>query len=407
MKPRRIFLLLLIFLFPLALVIPQCVSSNSKEDPRGVMYAGASTCVKCHKDIYNSYIQTAHNQSVRSASSGNIQGSFAKAHHIFNFNNGLSVSMDHRDSGYYQSGYQNGRLLESHRFDLVFGLVKAETYLYWKGNQLYQLPISYFKALNSWTNSPGYSADEINFGRPVGKRCFECHSSYINELPPTNQSLMRKTVEFDKETTILNIDCERCHGPAINHVNFHTEYPHEKKARYITTYNTLTRAQRVDFCAVCHSGNSGTYLQSTFRFKPGDTLAKFKEPEFMHQNINASTMDVHGNQTQLLQASKCFIKSQMDCATCHNTHQNERDNLALLSQRCINCHQAPKHNTKNVLALGAAIKNNCIDCHMPLQPSGVIAVQTQLKKADEPYLVRNHRIAIYINSTAQKINTIK
>ncbi|MDB5132594.1 MAG: hypothetical protein JWR02_2343, partial [Mucilaginibacter sp.] len=200
-----------------------------------------------------------------------------------------------------------------------------------------------------------------------------------------------------------SIDCERCHGPAANHVNFQTANPTEKKARYIVTYKSLTRAQKLDACAVCHAGNKDNFQISAFKFKIGDTLAKFKEPTFFSQTPNTATLDVHGNQNGLLAASKCFLKSNMDCGTCHDPHKNEALNLAAYSQRCMSCHNNASHNfCKAAPQLGALIKNNCIDCHMPLKPSNAIEIALSDGRKQVPYLVRTHYIAVY-PSTYKKI----
>jgi predicted CXXCH cytochrome family protein len=395
MKQQRMLLLLAIFLIPLVLIFSQCFNADQKTDARGKMYAGSASCVKCHKDIYSSYLHTAHFKTSQLASPKNINGSFAEGSNVFEFNKETKVVMEKRKDGFYQVGYRNNKPFEAHRFDITFGTVKGETYLYWKGNQVYQLPMSYFNALHSWTNSPGYDSTNIDFGRVIGRRCFECHSSYIGQLPQQNQSLQR-VEKLDKNTMILSIDCERCHGPSANHVNYHTDYPEEKVAHFIRTYKSLSRQQKLDMCAVCHSGNKSTMLASTFGFKPGDTLAKYKEAEFYHENTNPANLDVHGNQMQLLASSPCFIKSKLDCTTCHNTHTSERGNLILYSQRCINCHKNSIHSfTKNAPGLNAMIKQNCIDCHMPAKPSNVISVKTSGKGMAIPYLVRTHHITIY------------
>lgn len=264
--------------------------------------------------------------------------------------------------------------------------------------------MSYFSALHSWTNSPGYDTERIDFTRPIVRRCMECHSSYINELPNPNLSLTNRAVEFDKSSLIYGIDCERCHGPAANHVNFHTQFPEVKKAKYITTYNALTRQQKLDACAVCHSGNKDVFIRSAFVFKQGDTLAKFKEHNFAQQNTNPATLDVHGNQNGLLSSSKCFVMSNMNCNTCHNVHKKESGNLVLYSQRCMSCHTTANHNVCKLLPkLGDVIKKNCIDCHMPVKPSNMIQVEANGSKLKVPYLVRTHRIAIYPQETKKII----
>lgn len=410
MKGKRILLLAAIFFTPIVLVLTQCSNLFDKKpaDPRGPMYAGAQSCVSCHKNISESYFHTAHAQSTHLAIAQNVQGNFTTGHNSFAFKNGDRVTMEKRADGLYQVWFSNGKKVQEQRFDITFGGVKAETYLYWKNNALYQLPLSYFSSVHSWTNSPGYDTTRVDFSRAIGKRCFECHASYIKELPPETQSLQQRETRFDKASLINGIDCERCHGPAINHVNFHTQYPQEKKAKYIVRYSDLNRLQKIDMCAVCHSGNKDMVTTSTFAFKPGDTLANFIEPSFMHVTEDAAQFDVHGKQSQMLASSQCFIKSNMDCGSCHNTHVKERENLPLYSQRCMQCHQPGGHNfCKLAPKLGAALQKNCIDCHMPMKASNIITVQTANESNAAPYLVRTHHIAVYKDQHDKISNYIK
>jgi len=60
MVSKRTVLLVLFFFVPLVLIFSQCFNLEKHEDARGEMYAGSASCVKCHKDIYNTYLQTAH-----------------------------------------------------------------------------------------------------------------------------------------------------------------------------------------------------------------------------------------------------------------------------------------------------------------------------------------------------------
>jgi hypothetical protein len=407
MSNKRKLFSVLIFIIPLIFIFSQCLTINKKQDPRGEIYAGSSTCIQCHKDVHDNYLHTAHFSTTRLADIHNIGGSFKAGSNEYFFNKDTKVVMEKRGNELYQVAYYKGKEVKSARFDITFGSVKAESYLSWQGNEVYQLPMSYFYSLNSWTNSPGYDSTAADFGRMIGKRCFECHSSYIKELPPQEQSMLT-TEQFDKNSLILGIDCERCHGPATNHVNYHLAYPEEKKAKYIATYASLTRAQKLDMCAVCHSGNKSQIIRPIFAFKPGDNLADYKETELYQHTVDSTKLDVHGNQNQLLASSKCFLMSKMDCATCHDAHVNERQNLALYSQRCMNCHKTANHNFCPMAAsIGGIIKSNCIDCHMPAQSSNIIAIETAGKGRAVPYMVRTHHITVYTDATLSVLSILK
>ena len=306
----------------------------------------------------------------------------------------------------YQVDYYKGKEVKAAKFDITFGGVKAESYLSWQGNEIFQLPLSYFKTMG-WTNSPGFDSTHADFSRVIGKRCFECHASYISDLPMKNESL-HENEEFDKNSAILGVDYERCHGPLANHVNYETDHPEDKVPKYVVTYASLSRAQKIDMCAVCHSGNKNRITHTVFGFVPGDNLADFKEFPLFPLKIDSTKLDVHGNQSQLLASSKCFINSNMDCSTCHNAHDNDRQNLALFSQKCMTCHNTVNHNFCPMgTKLGAAIKNNCIDCHMPKRASNVIAIETAGQGRAVPYQVRTHHIAVYADASQKVLEYLK
>ena len=372
----------------------QC-KKTKQGDPRGDNYAGSRTCIKCHSNIYNSYLHTAHYVASIPATLNTIHGSFAKGSNIFYFSPTQKVIMELLDSGLYQTYYVGEKIKERHRFDIVLGGIKGESYLYWSGNGLNQLPISYFTKEHQWLLSPRFDPRIVNFKRTITSRCMECHASYIGDQPNNPQSF-NGPEQFDKSSLIYSVDCERCHGPGAEHVTFQTDNPEVKTARYIVTYNSLPRARKMDMCGNCHSGNKSAMLMPTFKFKPGDTLANFKLPAF-ETATHSAAVDVHGNQLQLLQSSKCFINSNMDCATCHNVHQNERGNTTLYTQKCINCHSITKHSffktttTANV----QFITSNCIQCHMPALPSTAIISATLNKPVSADISVHTHAIAIY------------
>src|SRR5690348_5964686 len=84
---------------------------------------------------------------------------------------------------------------ESEPIDLVVGSGrKGQTYLFWKGDRLFQLPVSYWVELGHWVNSPGYTDGWAKFDRPVMPRCLECHASYAESVAgPQPNNRYKKT----------------------------------------------------------------------------------------------------------------------------------------------------------------------------------------------------------------------
>ncbi len=390
------FLVVILILAVLAVIVYLKFKGVPPTDPRGELYAGTAKCMKCHSDISHSAMLTAHYLSSSAASPKTVHGSFAAGSNVFDFGQGRKIVMEKLDSGMFQTYYINGKVKERHRFDIVFGGVKGETYLSWKGDGLNQLPISFYTREHKWLISPRYAPGSVDFGRVITSRCLECHASYIGDRADETTGL-NGVERFDKTSLVYTVDCERCHGPGAQHVDFQTNNPQIKTAHFITSYASLPRARKVDMCAVCHSGNKSQMIRATFFFKPGDTLARFKTADFYSSVNDTSHLDVHGNQVQLLQSSKCFIYSKMDCATCHDVHQNQRSNTALFTQKCLSCHSTVNHNYCKMATVSnsAMIKSNCIQCHMPAFGSKAIIAPNMDKTYGASITVHTHHIAIY------------
>jgi nitrate/TMAO reductase-like tetraheme cytochrome c subunit len=385
-------------------VMARCMNNdttekNSLSEIKFADFAGPEKCISCHKEIYDTYIQTAHSLTAKPVEEKYFKGgSFEKGKNSFTYWPGLNVLMEKRDSGYYQVVNFKGEEKMAMRFDIITGSgTKGQSFLSWRGNKLFQLPITYYTAANQWSNSPGLRADKIVTDKPVTSRCLECHTTFAQAIsgPPL------EPMEFDHTKIILGVGCEKCHGPAAKHVEFQTNNPLEKTAKFIINPAALNRQLQLDVCALCHGSNIKK-IKPSFQFTPGRNLADyFRIDSLSEVAVNNGNIDVHGNQYGLMEASKCFrMSKELTCNTCHNSHQNESGNIALFSQRCISCHntEAPDFKTpSHIRVLG--IDKNCINCHMPALPSKLIAVKLQGEKELRASLIRSHFISVYADET--------
>ncbi len=376
-------------------LLTQCVAKKQADDgiianSKGQKFAGSASCASCHKNIYDTHIHTAHFLTSRPDSAQYIKGSFDVGNNVFAFNASVSVAMEKRTDGFYQVEYFRGAEKKARRMDMVIGSgTMGQSFLNWQENRLYQLPITYFTAANQWSNSPGFP-DKVVFNRGITTRCMECHSTYIETTP----GIGNKPDAFNKNKIILGVDCEKCHGPAAEHVTFQTANPADTIGKFIINPSNFSRQQNLDLCALCHGGR----LQKTkpsFEFTAGEKLA-----DYFHMDTSApdpNNIDVHGNQYGLMRASKCFkMSATLTCNSCHNTHENEKGKTALFSERCMSCHNTEHEKVCKLSAsLGTVIKTNCIDCHMPLKPSKAIAVFLPGKNTPTAALIRSHFISVY------------
>jgi nitrate/TMAO reductase-like tetraheme cytochrome c subunit len=384
----------LLLLAVLALIfIPNLFFAPSPVKPVNKDISTAEQCQSCHQEIYNSYLKTAHYLDSRTASPASIKGSFHKDSNIFSFNQFMEVAMLKEGNKFVQSARFNKEVMQKQAFDIVIGSGrKGQSFLYWKGNQLFQLPISYFTAKNSWTNSPGFPLYPY-FERPVPLNCLECHSSAARKI--TSGDAVNA---YDKTSVILSINCERCHGPAKEHVEHHLSHPGETSGKMIVNPARIEdREIRMDVCAVCHSGIR-QQKRPPFSFKPGMSLKDYSVG--LPVSNAPDTLDVHGNQYGLLASSACYKKSvTMDCSSCHNVHREEINSPALFSSRCMNCHAVEKKNFCSLEMDPAKLSENCIDCHMPVLPSRKIQLNTAASKEIQSDSIRTHFVSIYREQT--------
>ena len=110
MKSNRKLFLIIVFIVPLVFIFSQCLTINKdKPDPRGDIFAGSSTCIKCHKDVYDNYLHTAHFSTTRLADIHSIGGGFSPHDNTFYFSKDLKVVMEKRNDGlaviFFWGGY--------------------------------------------------------------------------------------------------------------------------------------------------------------------------------------------------------------------------------------------------------------------------------------------------------------
>jgi hypothetical protein len=353
-------------------------AGNTKPNARG-NYTGDEACRSCHQDKVETFHRTAHYLTSRLPDKDSILGNFdADANILKTSNPDLYFRMEAKDSGFFQTAVQGIPpyiTSRTERFGLEVGSGgKGQTFLFWKGDLLFQLPVSYWKEIG-WVNSPGYRDGVAYFDRPVIPRCLECHGTYFESFaPPQNR--------YSQTGFVVGITCEKCHGPGRAHVERFSSKS-AKSDPAILNPARFSRDRQMDLCAWCHAGH-GVPLLATFSYIPGEPLEKYIE---LPQPDPNAPVDVHGSQVELLKKSRCFQSSTMTCLTCHDVHTTQKDPAAF-SGHCLNCHKVETHPK-----IGQPIASNCVDCHMPKQQTNLIVFNWNGRKVSPE--VRNHWIKVY------------
>jgi cytochrome c554/c'-like protein len=368
-------------------------------------FVGDDACKACHQREFQSYKNTRHHLDSAIPSAETIHGHFDPARNTMaSLDPDVSFRMTAKDGLFYETAFEGPaghQKVRTEKIDIVIGSGrKGQTFLYWRGDELFELPVSYWESLDRWVNSPGYVDGTANFDRGINPRCLECHATYFQDVGNSKRGF-----HFDKEQFVLGISCERCHGAGADHVRQHSNQGGATAAAGGTAVSAgvtkmvpigLERERQVDICAQCHGG-IGQSLSPAFSFKPGEALA----PHISLERDPLARVDVHGNQVALLEKSRCFQSSaSMTCSTCHNLHEPERE-AASYSEKCLTCHQATACPTFSKTP--APSVTNCIDCHMPEQGSNSLKVD--LEDQQVPVKVRSHWIRVYPSQASPHQNS--
>ncbi len=317
-------------------------------------YVGADQCQECHREKYESFLATGHYNTCRPVNASTIDGSFEPGSNTLQTSDpNVSFEMIRRGDEFFQRTHFFDWSFDV-PMDIIIGSSKmAQTYLYWHKDGLYQDNVTHITDGDRWINSPGYIDGDAAYARPIPQRCLDCHMTYFDFRGNKNH--------YTPGSLILGVTCERCHGPAKEHVDFHRENRDAQEAVGITNPADLEREVQMEVCGQCHGGSRGL-KGDALSYRPGDRLNDHYSPPDDELDVKNS---VHtSNQLTRLSQSVCFQESQMTCIDCHDPHHNERGNQSLFSSRCMACHES-ESDCGFYPHEGVDFAENCIDCHMP------------------------------------------
>ena len=204
----------------------------------------------------------------------------------------------------------------------------------------HELRLSYYRSIAGWDHSPGHQVQPQSPNEYLGvpqdpdmlRRCLSCHTTRARTSPNGRELITVGGRGFD---------CERCHGPAGNHlaaVDVKFDEPAIGRPRLASS--TVVNA----LCAQCHTAE-GHGITS--------------------DNPNLARFPVTG-----LALSRCSTAGSeaMSCLVCHSPHRNAETVPAYYEARCLACHSANPVSPTITTARAVCPVNptkGCIPCHMP------------------------------------------
>lgn len=369
-------------------VQPQTTAAVTKRSGNPAGYLGPQACAPCHQQRVADFRKTNHFRTSRLPSDEPMPPGFGAGEGTYATRDpSLTFEMHQEGKEYLQSAVRitpTGQQRTTEKIGLVYGAGGGdEVYHYWRDSRLFQLPVAWMRPTNKWINAPGFKDGTARFDRETAARCVECHNTWFTHVPGTAN-------QYQRDSLILGVTCERCHGPAREHVQYHEAHPKDDAAQAIVHPGELAREQQMDLCGQCHS-NADKRRTPPFSFRPGDKLA-----DHFRIDVGKQPEDDHtANQVYYLRQSKCFQKSDsLTCITCHDPHQPTGPaSVAASRGACLSCHQ-PEHCQEQP-KVPEAVRGDCVGCHMPARPAMSVYFHTE-NDDFVPLVPRHeHRIAIY------------
>ena len=277
----------------------------------------------------------------------------------------------HEESGTDDAGH----LVFSETHEIAFTVGAGDvgkSYLVSKGDSLFVSPVSYYKRIQGWDLSPGFSEGTFRgFTRRVLDLCVDCHTGWPRAVPGSHDRFQQPPFRF------LTIGCERCHGPGAVHVAQRTLDPNFEGAidPSIVNPRQLRRDLRDNVCAQCHLAGDARVLQpgkEYLDFRPGTPLGDVVDVFSVPQAIKGNHF-VALDQFEELKLSQCWRASngRLGCISCHDPHVQLHGAQAtdFFRSRCLTCHTKGSCTAPLARRQATAPPDNCILCHMPQQPS--------------------------------------
>ncbi|MFN9456277.1 MAG: hypothetical protein ACK6D7_02705, partial [Acidobacteriota bacterium] len=247
-------------LLPLALLaaaLATALYTAAQAPAAPAAYAPAAACAACHPSHAQTYQHTGMARSFSTPTVENTLANWTKPY--YHAPSQSYFTMLQRGGKFFQRRYQlgpDGRPTNEieKQVDFVLGSGHhARAYLHrTPRNTLIQLPLGWYADQGGhWAMNPGYDRpDHEGFRRPVAYDCMYCHNGYPR-IPPGHEQPFAEPVYLDPLPN--GIDCQRCHGPGLRHVELARAGAASAAVRAaIVNPARLSPERREEVCLQCH-----------------------------------------------------------------------------------------------------------------------------------------------------------
>ena len=345
---------------------------QGRESANSTDYSGTQTCRECHEKFYKLWAPSHHGLAMQPFTARLFQTALTpQDKDVVIGGSAFRVELDGEKGWVRESGPK-----ESRKYPIVYAMGGKNVYYFLtplEHGRLQVLPLAYDVQRKAWfdTAASGIRHFQNLEEEPLGWKdpeytfnssCYGCHVSQFTR----NYDLATDT--YHSTWREPGINCEACHGSAVEHVRVSRhagkgKAPEDLKIAVIRAPN-YSRKSAGDACAVCHA--KATPL--TVSFRPGDDFFDHFDVgllELPDYYPDGRDLGENYTYTQWLM-SPCAQSGQMDCLHCHTSSGRFRFAGDTKNGACLPCHA---ERVKNASAHShhpeGSAGSQCISCHMP------------------------------------------
>lgn len=313
-------------------------------------FAGDAACAQCHSEAAEAHAKSGHSRTLRLASETDAARTLDGKRTADPDHPGVEWSYSLKD-GRFSVTRTQGPEVETTLIDFAFGSgTHATTFVSITDPDpahpaCLEHRLTWYEGTKSLDVTPGHETQApasgvTPRGRPLASskalRCFACHTTATSSVGPDI---------LDFATASPNVRCERCHGPAREHVA--RARAGELDLTMPMGAGRLKADAILRACGECHRHPDNT---------PKD-------------HIRPDNLEIVRHQPVGLSQSKCYqmSKGALSCLTCHDPHGPASHDTAAYEKACLSCHNTPGKSTCKTTPLPA---DGCVRCHMPRRNSG-------------------------------------
>jgi len=354
---RILYILIFIPLF----TITGCTSNGEKEPYKSTkstllheQYVGAESCKECHQEAYADWKKSDHFYSMQKATKEFVKANFNTTYSA----DEIQYKFYTQDTTYFVEITEAN---QTHTFKVAytFGWHPLQQYLLETENGKFQtLRASWDTENNKWFHQNAGDIVEPHDwlswskgGQNWNTMCSSCHSTHLKK------NYNEVTDNFNTTFKEINVACESCHGPGVNHIGFQSN--NKITDPYQGGILTDQKAQ-INNCGTCHA-------RRTMFEDVSDPHNEFLD-QFIPQNLTSTFYEGDGQIKGEDFVYGSFLSSRMyrnhvACNNCHNSHSGEIKMEG--NSLCLQCHEpqdydTQKHHHHTPNTEGAS----CVSCHM-------------------------------------------